>query len=245
MTMKKSLEVSRREFVILATVGLSLGRPEMHLTAGQKNAVGGTGTLNADEALRQLLAGNARFVKGQLLTPRRRPEDFGALAAAQYPEAVVISCADSRVAPEILFDVGVGDIFVVRVAGNVIEGAGVTVKGSIEYAVAELNVPLIVVLGHSGCGAVKAAMKHIDAKDSLPGAINGLVELLKPAVAKSKGMPGDALEDAIRENVEMGVERLKGLEPILAPRVKDGKVKVVGGVYDLRTGAVTFIKNGK
>ena len=133
-----------------------------------------------------------------------------------------------------------GDIFVVRVAGNVVSGAGVTVKGSIEYAIAELNVPLIVVLGHSGCGAVKAAMKHIDAKDSLPGAIDGLVELIKPAVAQSKGGAGDALENAIRKNVQIGVERLKELQPILAPRVKDGRLKIVGGVYDLRTGAVTM-----
>jgi carbonic anhydrase len=143
------------------------------------------------------------------------------------------------VAPEILFDVGVGDIFVVRIAGNVVGGAGAVVKGSIEYAIAELNVPLIVILGHSSCGAVKAAMKHIDAKDSLPGAINGLVELIKPAVAQSKGASGDPLENAIRKNVEIGVERLSELQPIVAPRVKEGTVKVVGAVYDLRTGTVT------
>ena len=91
------------------------------------------------------------------------------------------------------------------------------------------------------CGAVKAAVKHIDDKDSIPGSINGLVELIKPAVAKTQGMPGDHLENAIRQNVQTGVERLRGLEPILAPRVKDGKVKVVGGVYDLSTGVVTML----
>jgi carbonic anhydrase len=161
------------------------------------------------------------------------------------PEAVIVSCADSRVAPEILFDAGVGDIFVVRVAGNVINGAGVTVKGSIEYAVAELHVPLILVLGHTGCGAVKAAIQHIHDRDSLPGAINGLVELLKPAVIRSKGIAGDPLENAIRQNVAIGVERLKGLEPILAPRIKVGTVNVVGGVYDLHTGGVTLIGREK
>jgi carbonic anhydrase len=119
------------------------------------------------------------------------------------------------------------------------------VKGSIEYGVAELNAPLILVLGHSGCGAVKAAIQHINDKDSLPGAINGLVELVKPAVSRSKGMPGDPLDNTIRQNVAIGVERLQGLEPILAPRVKDGKVKVVGGVYDLSTGKVTMIGNSK
>ena len=201
--------------------------------------------ISADEALDKLLEGNRRFVKGQAASPRRSPADFRGLAEAQYPKAVIVSCADSRVAPEILFDVGVGDIFVVRVAGNVVSGAGVTVKGSIEYAVAELNVPLIVVLGHSGCGAVKAAMKHIDARDALPGAINGLVELIKPAVAQTNGAPGDALENAIRKNVEIGVERLKELQPILAPRAKDGKLKVVGAVYDLHAGRVTLVEFGK
>lgn len=240
--MKDMSRVSRREFVTLATAGLSLVGAKGLFALPQTSTAGKPRSpVSADDALQELLAGNARFVKGQAESPRRSPEDFRGLADSQYPEAVIVSCADSRVAPEILFDVGVGDIFVVRVAGNVVNGAGVTVKGSIEYAIAELNVPLIVVLGHSGCGAVKAAMKHIDAKDSLPGAINGLVELIKPAVAQSKAEPGDALENAIRKNVEIGAERLKELQPILAPRVNDGKLKVVGGVYDLRTGAVRLL----
>lgn len=244
--MKDLSRVSRREFGKLAAAGLSLALPKGLLALDQKESASkARPPISADEALRQLLEGNARFVKGQPASPRRGPDDFRALAEAQYPEAVLVSCSDSRVAPEILFDVGVGDIFVVRVAGNVVSGAGVTVKGSIEYAVAELNVPLIVVLGHSGCGAVKAAIKHIDAKDSLPGAINGLVELIKPAVTQSKGMPGDALENAVRKNVEIGVERLKELQPILAPRVKDSKLKIVGAVYDLRTGVVTLVDQGK
>jgi carbonic anhydrase len=230
---------SRREFALLtAAAGFDLSS---RLNAAEpQQAPLGAARPNADEALRELLAGNHRFTIGKPRAPRRGPEQFRALAQGQYPEAVIVSCSDSRVAPEILFDVGVGDIFVVRVAGNVIDGAGVTVKGSIEYAIAELNVPLILVLGHSGCGAVNAAIKHINDRDSLPGAINGLVELIKPAVAESKGSAGDPLENAIRQNVEVGVERLRTLQPILAPRVKDGKVKVVGGIYDLRTGVVTL-----
>lgn len=221
---------SRREFVRFAATGLSLAATRVY-SKDRTN----------DEAVQDLIRGNERFAKGRPAGPRRRPEDFRALAEGQYPEAVIVSCADSRVAPEILFDVGVGDIFVVRVAGNVIGGTGVTVKGSIEYAIAELHVPLIVVLGHSGCGAVKSAIKHVDAKDALPGAIDGLVELVKPAVIQSRGMPGDPLENAIRTNVELGVERLRRLEPILAPRVKDGTLKIIGGVYDLRTGLVTLV----
>ncbi len=155
--------------------------------------------------------------------------------------AVVVGCADSRVAPEILFDQGVGDLFVIRVAGNVVAGSGDVVKGSIEYGVAELGAPLIVVLGHGNCGAVKAAIKHIDAHDSLPGAIDGLVNLIKPAVLKVEGTSGDKLDNAVRANVEDGVARLKTLEPIVAKAVREGAVKVVGATYDLRTGRVTML----
>jgi carbonic anhydrase len=117
------------------------------------------------------------------------------------------------------------------------------VKGSIEYAVAELNVPLIVVLGHTNCGAVKAAVQHINQRDSLPGSINGLVELIKPVVSKVHGQPGEIVENVTRANVNAGIEKLKNLEPVLAPRVKAGNVRVVGGVYDLQTGTVKLLES--
>src|SRR3989475_6794767 len=228
-------EISRKEFLklaVVATTGFGLAGPELvPAVAPEPGAASKAPPLSADEVLRQLLAGNERFAKGQPSSPRRRPEDFRALADAQYPAAVIVSCSDCRVAPEILFDVGVGDVFVIRVAGNVVSGSGASVKGSIEYAIVELNVPLIVVVGHSSCGAVKAAMKHIDAKDSLPGAINDLVELIKPAVVRSKGASGDPLDRAIRENVVIGVDRLRGLEPIEAVRVKGRSGKAGGAVY--------------
>jgi carbonic anhydrase len=115
------------------------------------------------------------------------------------------------------------------------------VKGSIEYAVSGLNVPLVMVLGHSECGAVRAAIEHIDKHESLPGAINGLVELIKPAVEQVRNEPGDKLANATRANVGLGVERLKGLEPIVAPAVRDGKLKIVGANYDLATGRVATV----
>jgi carbonic anhydrase len=186
--------------------------------------------------------GNSRFAKGEAESPRRSPVDFRSVSKAQSPIAVVVACADSRVPPELLFDSGIGELFVVRVAGNVVEGGGVTMKGSIEYAVAELNVPLVVVLGHTNCGAVKAAVEHIDQKDSLPGSINGLVELIKPVVSRVQGQAGEIVENVTHANVAAGVERLKNLEPILAPRVKSESVKVVGGVYDLDTGIVRILK---
>jgi len=179
-------------------------------------------------------------MKGETTSPRRSPSDFRPLAEGQRPIAVIVGCADSRVPPELLFDQGVGDLFAVRVAGNVVSGAGPTVKGSIEYGVAELGVSLIMVLGHGECGAVKAAIQHFDDKEPLPGAIGPLINNIRPAVLKAKGRPGNLLDNAIRANVDIGVGVLRSLQPIVAPAVKRGRVKVVGAVYDLRTGSVTL-----
>jgi len=233
--------VSRRQLMQLAVMGAAgLVVSARALPAGAAPAAGAA---RRDPAaiLRDLLDGNQRFAGGQAGGPRRKPEDFVPLADGQTPDALIVGCADSRVSPEILFDQGVGDLFVVRVAGNVVSNAGVIVKGSIEYAVAELGVPLILVLGHTQCGAVKAVLQHLEAKDALPGAIAGLVDVMKPAIAAAKGKPGDPLDNAIRANVLAGVARLKSLPPIVAPAVKRGKLTVVGGVYDLKTGAVTMI----
>ena len=138
---------------------------------------------------------------------RRRPADFADLAEGQAPTAIIVACADSRVAPELIFDQGIGDLFVVRVAGNVVSEAGPVIKGSLEFAVAELGARLIMVLGHSACGAVKAAIAHIESSDELPGSIGGLVEVIKPAVRDAKDEPGDKLENMIRANVGKCVER--------------------------------------
>jgi carbonic anhydrase len=243
--MGPSFHPTRREFVgvsgLLASGLVIAGDGPPGRSAGAEPAGKPSAATSPDEVLRKLLEGNKRFLKGETTDPRRKPEDFAKLAEGQTPLAVIVSCADSRVPPEILFDQGVGDLFVVRVAGNVISGAGATVKGSIEYAVAELNVPLVMVLGHTQCGAVKAAVKHISADDTLPGAIAELVNTIKPAVVKAKGQAGDALENAIKANVGIGVDRLMTLQPILAGPVKQGRLKVVGGVYDLRTGGVAVL----
>jgi carbonic anhydrase len=196
---------------------------------------------DADSVLKDLLAGNERFAEGRATGPRRGLADYRAVAAAQSPAALILTCSDSRVPPEILFDQGVGDLFVVRVAGNVVVGSGPAVKGSVEFAVADLAVPLIVVLGHSGCGAVKSAIAHLEKRDELSGFLRTLVDLLQPALARARERAGDPYEAAIRSNVELGVERLRGLEPILAPRVRDRSLRVVGGVYDLSTARVSLV----
>ncbi|MBS1800384.1 MAG: carbonic anhydrase [Acidobacteria bacterium] len=195
----------------------------------------------ADDVLKQMLEGNKRFASGASTHPRRTPADFKPLAAGQSPVACVVACADSRVTPEILFDLGIGELFIVRVAGNYVDGAGPSVKGSVEYAVAELGVSLVMILGHSQCGAVKAAIQHLHDKDALPGAINDLVNAIKPAVLDSQHQSGDPLGNAIRANVARGVDRLKGLGPIVAPAVASGKIKIAGAVYDLATGKVNMV----
>jgi carbonic anhydrase len=241
--MPLSKRLSRRKFIeisSLAATGLLLTTNDQVSQSVRADSTK-TPALTPDQILAKLLEGNKRFTKGETTDPRRKPEDFAKLEDGQNPMAVIVGCADSRVAPELIFDQGVGDLFVIRVAGNVIGGTGAIVKGSIEYAVAELGVTLIMVLGHSKCGAVKAALKHIDAKDELPGNIDDLVNFIKPAVARTKGDKGDALENAIKANVRNGVKRLQELHPILAGPVKEGKVKVVGGVYHLRTGGVEMI----
>jgi carbonic anhydrase len=208
--------------------------------AGEVRAFGpADAPADPNAVLARLLEGNKRFMAGQTsLLTRRRPEDFAALAEGQAPQAIILACADSRVAPELIFDQGIGDLFVVRVAGNVASGAGPIVKGSIEFAVAELGARLIMVLGHSQCGAVKAATAHVEARDALPGAIGPLVEIIRPAVAMAQGRRGDKLDNVIRANVEKCVETLKGLDPILSKFAKSGELKVVGATYELKTGKV-------
>ncbi len=230
---------SRREFVRRS--GLAIGAAGAVLSANEPAIGQPAAGRGPDAVLARLREGNRRFVNGRLEHPGRRPEDFAPLAEGQAPVAAIVGCADSRVSPELVFDQGVGDLFVVRVAGNLVSGAGPALKGSIEFAVAELGVRLIVVLGHSACGAVKAAVQHIDANDTLPGSIRDLVELIRPAAASVRGKPGDKLENAIKANVASGVERLKGLDPILSGFVKTGELKVVGGVYELRTGQVDWL----
>lgn len=240
-TMRSSDGSSRREFVKLA--GLASGVVGVAgLTLSGTSQAADTPAPKPDAVLEKLLAGNKRFMAGKTsLLSRRSPKDFAALADGQKPFAVVVGCADSRVAPELIFDQGVGDLFVVRVAGNLVSGAGHTIKGSIEYAVAELGVRLIMVLGHSQCGAVKAAIEHIDANDTLPGSIGELIKPIRTAVVAAKGRPGNKLENVIKANVQEGVKKLQGLDPILAKLVKANELKVVGATYELATGKVEVL----
>ena len=193
-------------------------------------------TVNADEALKLLLAGNQRYVDGKLnsVTPEELARRRAELAQGQKPFAVVVCCSDSRVGPEIVFDQELGNIFVVRTAGQVLDAAGI---GSIEYAVAHLGSPLVMVLGHEHCGAVAAAVA--DAKE--PGHIAAIVKAIRPAVKKTRGLKGDPVDNAVRANVQDIAARLRDTGPVLAAKVNAGQLKVVGAAIALSTGKVELV----
>ena len=187
------------------------------------------------EAISKLKEGNGRYTSGNLQHPGQTAERRTELANTQHPFATILSCSDSRVPPEIVFDQGLGDLFIVRVAGNVINEEGL---GSIEYSIDHLGTRLILVLGHQSCGAVKAARETIAAKGKAPGHIESLVTAIRPAV---EATAKDDLETTIKANVKNVVQALRSSTPILKADVDSGKIKVIGGYYGLATGAVTFL----
>jgi carbonic anhydrase len=187
------------------------------------------------EAISKLKEGNGRYTSGNVQHPGQTTERRTELAKTQHPFAAIVSCSDSRVPPEIVFDQGLGDLFVVRVAGNVINDEGL---GSIEYTVDHLGTRLILVLGHQRCGAVQAAKETIAAKGKAPGHIESLVTAIKPAV---EATAKDDLETTVKANVKNVVQALRSSTPILKTKVDSGEVKVIGGYYSLDTGAVTFL----
>ena len=193
--------------------------------------------MNAEDALQCLLEGNRRYVANKSIdlneSERRRIE----VAQGQKPFATILGCVDSRVPPELIFDRGLGDLFVIRTAGQVLDKA---VLGSLEFGVAELEIPVLMVLGHERCGVVKAAIDAVEKQTIAEAEIEYLVEALSPAVEQAKSQAGDLWENAVRANIEMLVSRLKQ-SPILATAVQNGKLKVVGARYDLDCGAVAII----
>lgn len=186
-----------------------------------------------DAALQKLIEGNQRFTRHQPQYPHQSQARMQELAQTQHPFATVLTCADSRVPVELLFDQGLGDIFDIRIAGNI---ATPETIGSIEYAVALLNTPVVLVLGHERCGAVTAAVKN----EPLPGEIGSFVKAILPAVDKVKGLSGDPVDNAVIANVRYQIERLKR-SPVLTERLRLGDLKIVGGRYDLDTGTVTIL----
>lgn len=194
--------------------------------------------IGPDAALKRLMAGNARYAANK---PNMRDFSAGRAARAvkQKPIAAILGCSDSRVAPELAFDQGPGDLFIVRVAGNFVNEDGLA---SLEYGTLVLRAPLILVLGHDNCGAVDATIKAWKDKTEFPGHLPALVNAIKPAVElASKSGTKDLMAAAVQENVRMAVDRLKSAQPLLQEMVQQKKLGVVGGVYSLATGKVTLV----
>ncbi len=196
----------------------------------------GPSNVSPDEALKRLIQGNTRFVSGHMthVAPGHVAEARRAVAKGQMPFAIIVGCSDSRVGPESVFDQGLGDIFVVRTAGEVVDA---TALGSIEYAVGHLGSSLIVVLGHERCGAVSAAVSVTKE----PGHIGAVLKAIEPAVEQTKGKPGDPVENAVRAQAIDVAKQLQNAKPILAERVQSGKLKIVAARYDLDSGEVEFL----
>jgi carbonic anhydrase len=227
----------RRKFLALLAAGLSVSGLSR---AAEKGAPPKPqNVVSPDAALDRLIKGNHRYVQGTM-----RRHDFSteraALTGGQNPFAGILSCADSRIGPEYGFDTGRGDIFVCRVAGNF---ANPDTIASFEYAVATFGTPLIFVLGHQACGAVDSTIKQLKNGATFPGHIPSLTEALTPAVQAVDNQPGDLLTNAIKQNVVLTVQKLQAAEPVLSEAVNQKKLKVVGGVYDLKTGKVELVNS--
>lgn len=226
----KTFAPSRRSVLLGGLAALSASA--LPAFAQEQSAV------SPDEALKRLVEGNARYVAGE-----RTNIDFSvgraARALTQRPFAAILSCADSRVAPELAFDQGPGDLFVVRVAGNFVNDDGLA---SLEYAINFLETPLIMVLGHSNCGAVDAAIKVVRDGLALPGHLPDMIEPIRPAAETALAQsPSDPLDLVITTNVQNAVTRLETAEPILAARVKNSSLRILGAQYDLETGQVALL----
>jgi carbonic anhydrase len=218
-----------RRLILLALVALSI------VTTRAVIAAVYAPTMSAADALKLLLEGNQRFVEARLVHPNQTAARRVEVAKGQHPFAAVLACSDSRTPPEIIFDRGIGDLFVVRVAGNV---ADQVVIESLDYSVKHLGVRVVMILGHHRCGAVTAAVEGHEEE----GDVGPMLRELRPAVEASKGIAGDPIENAVRENVKLVMKNLAASEE-LSTMVKSGELKIVGGIYDLDTGKIEMLKN--
>jgi carbonic anhydrase len=191
-----------------------------------------------DQALQLLLGGNQRWASGQAVHPNQSRDRRVEVAGGQHPIAVIFSCVDSRVPPELVFDQGLGDLLVIRTAAHVLDNAAL---GSIEFGVEELHIPLIMVLGHERCGAVTASVDAVTQNAHAPGQIEAVVEGIRPAVVQTSAQAGDRVDNTVRAHVALTVERLRQTGPILTEVQEHGALKVVGGRYDLDTGLVELL----
>jgi carbonic anhydrase len=194
------------------------------------------------EALDLMLAGNKRYLTGNV-TPENYAPRHTASALEHKPVAAILGCGDARVGAELVFDKGPGDLFMVRVAGNFLSDYGLA---SLEFAVEILNVPLLMVLGHTHCGAVTSAVKVVTENIDLPGRMFVLIDALEPSVLHARLRNADDLINAtIEENVHRQVRRLRTISPVICKALDAGEVEIVGAIYDIETGVVRMVDRGK
>ena len=233
-------KVSRRQFVsttAFAAGGFVLGYATKSIILSQILPPPEPTVNTPDGALNNLMAGNARYMQGSPIHPNQSAERQAEVAQGQHPWAAILGCIDSRVPPELVFDQGLGDLFVARTAGQVIDNV---VLGSLEFAVEE-GVKLIMVLGHQSCGAVNATIQTLQTNGHAEDQIATLVEAIKPAVIEAQSQPGDLLDNSVRANVKLEVEYLKSSSQIISQALDQGTIGLVGARYDLGTGAVSVI----
>jgi len=215
---------------VMATVGA--------LSTGTAMAQPSRSVETPDAAIARLMEGNARYASGKM-SERDFSAGRAARAQGQAPFAAILGCADSRVAPELAFDQAPGELFIVRVAGNFVTPDGL---GSLEYGAAVLGTKVIMVLGHTSCGAVNATVEALQKGNTLPGHIADLVRAMKPGIEPVLKTPGDDLRQrAVVANIQHNIRRLQTEKPILGDMVAAGKLKVVGAYYDLPTGKVIMV----
>lgn len=236
--MSASATVSRRSLFRAFACGCAAASAGLGAGAAFAASPAARTTLSADQALARLKEGNANFAKGGACVPLGGLQRVAELAQGQAPFAVIIACSDSRTPPEHLFSSGLGELFIIRVAGNTIDS---TALGSIEYGVSVLGAPVVMVLGHSHCGAVEAATKIVTEQAVYPGSIADMVQPILPAVLRAQRIGGDLLAQSVRLNVEAVLADIANSSPIITEATQAGRARLVGGVYDLASGQVEYL----
>lgn len=232
---QQNLDLSRRNLLKFGAIAIGTGAITTSIAGNlaKPQPTVAQNNMTPDEALQKLMDGNKRFVQQKRQNPNQTTARLTQVAQGQNPFAAILSCADSRVPPEIVFDQGLGDLFVVRDAGNIATPEEI---GSIEFGTAVLGAKILMVIGHSACGAVKATIKG----DAVPGQIGSILEAIKPALANVTGEGDEKLENAIKANVMLQMRRMQA-SPVIQQLVTAGKLKVVGAYYDLDSGVISLI----
>jgi carbonic anhydrase len=230
--------VSRRRFLQSAGLGVAVAAADPLTASAFAREADAGATVTPQQALQLLIAGNRRWVTGNVTHPNQSIRRRVALRHVQHPFATVFSCIDSRVPPELVFDRGIGDLAVIRTGAQVLDEG--VVLGSVEFTPDHLHTPLILIMGHQRCGAVSAAIQTIESGGTAPGHIQSIVDALRPAYDVAIREPGELVDNMVRAQIRLTVDRIR-TDPLIKEFIARGELKVRGGYYSLDTGAVSLI----